>query len=355
MCFAIRAPRTWVAVCRVRARSFFLLDQGEKEARLAAWGSGLASFAQHGSPVARLQWIERVALARNALNNQYGYFDAHRSEGPAVEPYERLLGTALDGALVHETYVVLQITAGSAGRQIRDAAREGGWSDDVGAFVVLWRQVEQLGLALDGLDVEPLSGVGINRLVRTQYEPFADDIGDFGDGPWPLATDVGWGSYRTGGSWHVTSWMSNLPRQVTNPAFLGMMLLDAGLEQPRTVSVTMSFTSPERAARRVERQQVTRESSDDWLAQQGFRIGARRREQAEQMNRRELELAAGHADVRWSGYVTVTGPTEATARDAHLAAANAARKAGGIHLRVLHGEQHTAFAAAALPTGTGRW
>ena len=52
---------------------------------------------------------------------------------------------------------------------------------------------------------------------------------------------------------------------------------------------------------------MTRESSDGWLAEQGFRIGARRREQAEQMNRRELELAAGHADVRWSGYVTVTG------------------------------------------------
>ena len=100
---------------------------------------------------------------------------------------------------MHETYVVLQITAGSAGRQIRDMTREAGWSADVGAFIVLRRQVHQLAQVLEGLDVEPLTGVGINRLIGTQYDPFADDTAGLGDRPWPVETEAGWGSYRTGG------------------------------------------------------------------------------------------------------------------------------------------------------------
>ena len=192
------SSRLWVAVCRVQARSFLLLDQGEKEARIGAWGSGLASFAQHGSPVSRLQWIERVALARDALDDQFAYLNTHRRVGPAAGHYDQLLAAALDGGFVHETYVVLQITAGSAGRQIRDSTREAGWSADVGAFIVLRRQVHQLARVLEGLDVEPLTGVGINRLIRTQYDPFADETSGLGDRPWPVETEAGWGFVSDG-------------------------------------------------------------------------------------------------------------------------------------------------------------
>src|SRR5690349_20353386 len=55
--------RSYTAVLAVRVASFGLLDRAEQEARQAGWGSVLAGLAREGSPVGRIQWLERTVPA----------------------------------------------------------------------------------------------------------------------------------------------------------------------------------------------------------------------------------------------------------------------------------------------------
>ena len=90
--FATRVPGAWVAVCRVQARSFLLLDpRGEGGPdRGLGFGTRVVRAARFAGQ-SRLQWIERVALARDALDDQFAYLNTHRGVGPAAGHYEELL------------------------------------------------------------------------------------------------------------------------------------------------------------------------------------------------------------------------------------------------------------------------
>src|SRR4051794_8475756 len=55
--------KTYTATLAVRVTSFGLLDRSEQEARQASWGGVLSSLAREGTPVSRLQWLERTGPA----------------------------------------------------------------------------------------------------------------------------------------------------------------------------------------------------------------------------------------------------------------------------------------------------
>ncbi len=69
------------------------------------------------------------------------------------------------------------------------------------------------------------------------------------------------------------------------------------------------------------------------------------------MEERDIELADGHAQYRFSGYVTVTADSRAELDPARAALEQAAGQAR-IELRLLYGEQDAAFACS-LPLGRG--
>jgi hypothetical protein len=80
-------------------------------------------------------------------------------------------------------------------------------------------------------------------------------------------------------------------------------------------------------------------------------VTARHNREQQSVEERDVELADGHAQFRFSGYVTVTAgsPEELTAaRSAVEHAAGQAR----IELRLLYGEQDAAFTCT-LPLGRG--
>src|ERR687891_423311 len=58
---ADRPNHTFSAVIQARARSFVLLDPVDKAHRLAGWAGVVAGLAREGSPISRVQWIERTA------------------------------------------------------------------------------------------------------------------------------------------------------------------------------------------------------------------------------------------------------------------------------------------------------
>jgi hypothetical protein len=83
----------------------------------------------------------------------------------------------------------------------------------------------------------------------------------------------------------------------------------------------------------------------------GFIGTARRRSQMEAVERREHELTEGHADVRFSGYITVTASTLDALRDACAEVEHAA-SLSRLELQRCDGEQDVAFSFT-LPLGRG--
>ena len=156
-----------------------------------------------------------------------------------------------------------------------------------------------------------------------------------------MATEVSWGHYRTDKMYHITYWVSEWPKLGVRPSFLSPLLLTSN-GVTRTVSVVAEPIPTAQAVRRVEHQQTARLSDDDLRTSAGYRTGARRRREAEALDRRENELADGHAENRYSGYVTVSG---SNLDEVEVAAATIEQVAYQcpVELRRLWGEQDNAF------------
>src|SRR6202046_5557411 len=110
----------------------------------------------------------------------------------------------------------------------------------------------------------------------------------------------------------------------------------------RTVSVTFEPLSIDRSTREIEAA-VTRDRADRELrARFGQSETARQRQAAEATVRREAELAAGHGEVRLSGFITLSGrDREDLQRSCREVLEQAAR--ARLELHRLYGQQADAF------------
>lgn len=346
-----RKNKSWVAVIGVMGQSFMLLDEGEQVRRLSSWATVQASMARQGSPISRLQWLERTLTEVGDEMRSFFAERARSTEGTASHSsYTELLQSAQPVTQQHETYLVLQISQSKAGRAIRQAG--GG---DKGAVAVLYRELDHLQRQLRESDLNVsgfLSGDELALLLRTQFDP-EDALAlatrrTRGSEPlisarsaWPLATEASWGHYRTDKMYHVTYWIAEWPKLGVRPSFLApLLLMNSGAT--RTVSVVSEPIPTSRAQRQVEHAQTARLSDDELRSRAGYRLGARRRREGEALDRRENELADGHAEARYSGYVTVSG---SNLEEVEQAAAQIEQMAYQcpVELRRLWGEQDTAF------------
>jgi hypothetical protein len=346
-----RKSKTWVAVIGVQGQSFMLLEEGEKLRRLSAWGAVQASMARQGSPIARVQWLERTLP--EVGDEMRSFFDerARTAAGmQAYDSYAELLASAQPVTQQHQTFLVLQVSAAKANRAIKHAG--GG---DKGAVAVLYRELDHLQRQLRESDLTVtgfLSGDRLAMLIRTQFDP-EDALAHAARhsngteslvsarSAWPLATEVSWGHYRTDRMYHVTYWVAEWPKLGVRPSFLAPLLLTSN-GVTRSISVVAEPIPTAQAVRKVEHEQTARLSDDEIRSGAGYRLGARRRKEAEALDRRENELADGHAEYRYSGYVTVSG---SNLEDVEVAAATIEQVAYQcpVELRRLWGEQDTAF------------
>jgi hypothetical protein len=355
-----RTSGTWAAVLPVRGRAFALLDPADKERRLGAWGSVLAGMARTGSPVHRVQWVERSFAGDGDALSRYLAETVGDPSPPGVSlptslptsqqsargEYDETAVTAGPTTPEHESLVVLAIHQRRAHRALRSFGR--GQDAVIG---LLRREVRLLQGQLRNAELiagDPLDGAGMVSALRTAVDPVARRRAHRGPGPsdrrglrgaWPLATDEAWSSLRADGAWHATFWIAEWPRVEVGPDFLAPLLL-AGAR--RTVSVTMAPVSPERARRQVEAARTADAADEELRRRAGFLSTARRRREAEGVAQRETELADGHAEFRFSGYVTVSGPDRA-ALEAACAEVEQVAQQSRLELRRLYGQQREAF------------
>jgi hypothetical protein len=166
--------------------------------------------------------------------------------------------------------------------------------------------------------------------------------------PWAMASDESWAALRLDGMWHATYWIAEWPRLEVGPDFLSPLLIAA---DRRTVSLVMAPVAPERAARQVRAARAADAADEELRSRAGFLPSARRSREAEGVLQREHELADGHAEYRFSGYVTVTASDRAGLA-ASCAQVEQSAQESHLELRRLYGRQAEAFTWT-LPLGRG--
>jgi hypothetical protein len=228
-----------------------------------------------------------------------------------------------------------------------------------GVGAVLGREVLALHRALDGADIMVEGVLGPDAVRRVIGDSFAPAGGAARPGcepadaggspwPWPMAVEPHWDALRTDATWQATYWIAEWPRVDVTPDFLGPLLFSP---LRRSMVLTMEPVSPSRAARQVAQARTADIADGELRRRGGFLNTARHAREKESVEERDAELADGHAQYRFSGYVTVTADSReelAVSRAALEQAAGQAR----IDLRLLFGEQDIAFACS-LPLGRG--
>jgi hypothetical protein len=360
--------RTATAVLAVRGHSFALLGPRDQDSRIAAWARVLSAMAREGSDVHRVQWIESC-LPDDGLSVRRHWADnaVLGADSPAGRSYRTLVDEASPVTRRHRVLIGLSIHTARSARAVRSS---GGGAAGTGA--VLAREVLSLHRALDGADVtvDGVLGPGaLARVIGDSVVPVAcsGDWTDKGehlhgrhhDGgsseeqtsenwPWPMAMEPSWDALHTDSTWHATYWIAEWPRIDVTPDFLGPLLFSP---IRRSISLVMEPMSPSRAARQVAQARTADLADGELRRRGGFLVTARHTREKESVEERDVELADGHAQYRFSGYVTVTGDTRDELAIACAAVEQATGQAG-IELRLLYGAQDVAFACS-LPLGRG--
>ncbi len=345
---ADRASGTWAAVLPLGGRAFTLLDPEDKERRLASWRSVLAATGRPGSPVHRIQWIERTtAPDAEPLHRYLAESGAGDPAGAPRRSYDGLLARAGEVGEAHSVALVVAVRPRRAARSRRAAARR-----HDGAGALLRREVRILQGQLRTADVTvgaPLDLPGLATAVRAGVEPVASPARSRSTrGAWPMAVAEDWSMVRVDGRWQVSYWIAEWPRVDVGPDFLVPLLLTAGV---RAVSLTMAPVPSARAIREVESARTADAADDELRRRAGFLATARHRRQAEGVAEREAELAEGHAELRFSGYVAVSADST-DELDRRCTEVEHAAQQCHLELRRLYGQQREALAWT-LPLARG--
>ena len=357
--FKDRRLGAYTAVLSVRARSIGLLPTSEHERRLDRWGRLLASLARGGTAIRRVQVLERTAPCDAGALTEF----LEQARDPSVaddhaarRSYDALLDGASRVTQDHEVLIAVQVDQRRAwSRAARDPHLRN-LDRDEQASRVLARELQALASRFDPVDLAVaglLTPEQYATALNVAFDPYRGEtqpLAAAADTFAPTAADMAWTAWRTDGALHRTYWIAQWPRLAVGPLFLSPLLL--GVQAVRSVSITLEPVPPDRARRAVEAAITSDEADEDLRERRGFRTTARRRRQQEATLRREDELASGHEEVRFAGYVSVSGRDEDELARACEEVEQAALQAH-LDLRPLWGEQDTGFVYAALPIARG--
>lgn len=341
---ADRATGRYTAMLAVSGSSFTLADVDEQTRRVAAWGRALAALARDRSNVSRVQWIARTTPAVG--NDLLAHWSANgrRSHNLAAASYEQLIHGAAPAAQDHE--VLLAVS-----REHR-VGRSGRWRSDESPTEALLRDLANLVDQLVAADLR-VAGVlpprGVARLLRCAFDPGAkqvidarvgEDAGVAPPAAAPSRTETHWDCYRSDSGWHATYWVADWPRTSVGPDFLAPLLL-AG-EVRHTVALIAEPLSNTAAARKLSAARTAEAANATLRARVGQLTTERQHAEADDVDRRERDLVAGHAVCRYAAFITVTGCSreqlaESCGRIEHAATA------AHLELQLLYGQQDRAF------------
>lgn len=342
--------QTLTAILEVSHQAFILLDPGEQERRVTAWGRVLATTCRSGR-IATLQVLERTLPdSGTGLAEWWAEHGTHDTSW-ASTTYAELIERAGPAGERHATTISLALNMRTAARQIRTAG--GGIR---GAAGVLRQGMGTLTTALRSADLDPsgwLTAGDVAVILRSAYDPAMaaalerhGGIGRELATAGPVAVTETWGGLRTDSAHHCVLWISEWPRSLVYPGFLAPLALSSGIQ--RSISLIYTPLRSDIAARDIRKKKVEYISDAAQRARIGQIEDAAQSAEYHDVLQQESELTAGHGVLRYSGLITVTAPTQAEL-DTAVAAVEQAAIQASCETRRLVGQQAQAFIAAALP------
>ena len=341
---------TLTAVISVAHPAFVLLDPGEQERRVSAWGRVLATVCRSGR-ISMLQVLERTLPDSGTGLAEWWASHGTADDSWASTTYAELIERAGPAGERHATTLSLSLDMRAAARQIRTAG--GGVR---GGAAVLRQEMQTLVAALRSADLAPsewLSCGEIAVILRSAYDPAVaaslerhGDLGQSLAAAGPVAVNESWSKLRTDSAHHAVLWISEWPRSLVFPGFLAPVLLSTGVQ--RAFSLLCTPMRSDQAARDI-RKKKTEYISD---AAQRQRIGqiedASQTAEFHDVLQQEADLTAGHGVLRYTGLISVSAAS-ADELDIAVAAIEQAAIQASCETRLLVGQQAQAFTAAALP------
>jgi hypothetical protein len=333
----LRDGRCYIGVVPAQGQGFALMDPNDQTRLGNAWASLIGSYGVADSLVRRIGFIERAtpqdpgALRSYALEKVPELAGARTEEEVEVvlqglpEPRQGHLRSYLEGVALsgpsaqqHECLVALLVDASSP-RVARQLKRIGRGDVGRGACELLIRQLADLSERLEtNLDLK-VQGMLTPRLlaeaVRSHYYPPArrrrrrlEQVGaDAGEHPAnasPRALAEHLDHVQADGACHATYHLAEFPRQDVSVAFLAPLLLHT--KAARTVAMVMEPVDPQKAGREIDASHYVRNLVRRGREHYGFEQTFRQRSEDEKVEQVGEEHAAGHVNVRFSAYVTVS-------------------------------------------------
>ncbi|MGO1975197.1 MAG: SCO6880 family protein [Propionibacteriaceae bacterium] len=351
--------RTLTAIARVEPLDSFALAEGSQQDVVAGgWGSLLASFCEDTS-----NGINRVGVLLRAVSDGgeeiNNWFQAHGTgdvSPAAYEAYEEYLANSRTDSIRHEAFVTITLNMKANG--VATLIRQAGGGVAGGAEVLRSRmdfvrgQFTSAALRFNSW----ASSDDVAVLPRTAYDPDAQpeleshpEVGRSLAGAGPMALDESFTYFRTETGYQRVLLVVEWPRKPTTAGFLQHLVV---AQVRHTFALICEPIPTRKAMREARRASTSAETSRQWERKSGAADSVERKRERSALAQEESALEAGLGALNFAGLVSVSGRTLDELRVATEEVRTAASRSG-CELRIIGGEQASAFIAAALPFGRG--
>jgi len=341
--------QTLSAVLAVSHSAYVLLAPSDQTQRVSAWGRVLASLAQTGT-CAALQVLESTIPDPGTKVAQWYEEHATYAADWSNEQYRALLAQASFGSSTHRTTLTLTLDMKRAAPAIRAAGR--GVKGAAHVLRVDMAVLEQ-GLRAAGLHVDTwLKEAELATLIRQAYDPAreldADRPGARLRSAGPVAVSEHWSYLRHDSGYSSVLWISEWPRIEVAPHFLHALVFAPDIR--KSLSLIARPIGTAEALRALRKEKTGAVTDAGHKAKVGQIQDLSDVQEYQDLLQREQALIGGHADVEFSGFVTVTASSEDELTHA-VALIERAAGQSGCETRVLYGRQSQGFVLATLPLG----
>jgi hypothetical protein len=162
----------------------------------------------------------------------------------------------------------------------------------------------------------------------------------------PLAISEHWDHLRHDSAWSAVMWVSEWPRIDVPPDFLHPVIFAPGVR--RTLSIIARPLPSETALRQLRKEKTEAVADQAQKARVGQIADLSDAQEYQDLIERERSVIAGHTDIEFTGFVTVTAPS-LEGLEAARAVVMRAAGAAACEVRPLYGRQAQGFVLAALP------